>query len=291
MLVHILGNPAADGGRAAPHVDAVAQAVRDRGHQVVRLDAADAGAATRAARAAVAAGTDRLVLVGGDGLVHLAIQATACTPTAIGIVPVGSGNDFARGLGLDGTAIPPAVDRALSAVHTVDAIHTPTRWVASVATLGFSALVNARANALRRPRGSARSTVATLLELPKLRPVAITLDLDGTRHELEATFVAIANTALFGGGMAICPAASPHDGRLDVAVVGAIGRATLLRFFPREFKGTHVSHPAVTMLSARRIELHGADIAVRGDGEPIGVTPLTLEARPDALRIAGITTR
>ncbi|HEV8296406.1 MAG TPA: diacylglycerol kinase family protein [Acidimicrobiales bacterium] len=288
MIVHLLGNPTADGGRAGATIDAVAARVRAHGHDLVRHDAPSVAAVTDAAARAVRDQVDRLLLVGGDGLIHLAAQAAACSATPIGIVPAGSGNDFAGALGLDRGTTADAVDRALAPAHPMDAIRVGDRWVVSVATLGFSARVNQRANALRRPRGPARYTVATLLELPRLAPVALTIELDGVRHDWEITLLAIANTAAFGGGMAICPNASPHDGQLEIAVIGPVGRATLLRIFPRVFKGTHVTHPAVRMFSARRVVVHSGAQPVRGDGEPVGATPITFEAVPGALMVAGI---
>jgi diacylglycerol kinase (ATP) len=130
--------------------------------------------------------------------------------------------------------------------------------------------------------------LATLLEIPRLRALPLTLELDGQNHRFDISLLAIANTAYFGGGMAICPDADPADGQLDVAIVSAVGRATLLRFFPQVFKGTHVSHPAVTMLRGRRLTLTtDPSTQLWGDGELVGPLPIDVEVIDDALHIAG----
>ena len=99
--------------------------------------------------------------------------------------------------------------------------------------------------------------------------------------------LAVANTAFFGGGMAICPDARADDSLLDVAVVGDVRPLTLLRVFPRVFRGTHVTHPQVTMYRARRVKLLATAADVWGDGELLGPAPIELEAAGSAFRVAG----
>jgi diacylglycerol kinase (ATP) len=286
--VHILGNPSASRGRRARVIGQVAERVTLAGLEPVIVTAASRADALAGARRVVAEGADRLVVVGGDGLVHLALQAVATTGVTLGIVPAGTGNDFARAVGLAGLGPETAADRALGDPAPFDAVLTTHGWFASVASIGFSAAVNARANRLRWPKGSGRYTVATLLELPRLGPITLGLELDRVHHEVEVSFVALANTRYFGGGMRICPDASPHDGRLDVAVIGPAGRLSLLRVFPSVFAGTHVRDPRVTMLSGRCITITGpAGVDLWADGELVGPLPLEMTVVADALRLAG----
>ncbi|NDH77148.1 MAG: sphingosine kinase, partial [Actinobacteria bacterium] len=151
------------------------------------------------------------MVLGGDGMVHLAVQAVAGTDTILGVVPVGTGNDFVRAL--PGVPEDPleAAAVALGDPDPIDAIRVGERWVASVATAGFSADVNDRANRLRHPKGQSRYTVATVLELPALKRRPTTITVDGTAHAHDAVIIAVANTAWFGGGMHICPDADPDD--------------------------------------------------------------------------------
>jgi diacylglycerol kinase (ATP) len=285
--VHVLANPAARRGTGAARVAAVLEALRQAGARPVELAADDRETACRSLAELAAGGQGRVVLIGGDGLVHLALQQLATTAVELAIVPAGTGNDFAHALGLDRGDLAARVARALAPARTLDAIRTTHGWVASVAGIGFSAMVNARANRLAWPRGAARYTVATVAELPRLRPISLTLELDGVALAVDTVMLAVANTPCFGGGMQIAPDARPDDGILDVAVIGPVAAHTLLRVFPRVFRGTHTRHPQCTMYRARHVRLLDTTAELWGDGERLGEAPLELEAVPGAIRVAG----
>jgi diacylglycerol kinase (ATP) len=285
--VHVLGNPAARGGTG--DVERVVAGVRDAGHEVILLEATSAESSVAAARQAVASGAERVVAVGGDGLVRLALQAVAETEVVLGIVPQGTGNDFARALGLLDGELEAHVRRALEPAVPVDAMRTDHGWVASVATMGFSGDVTARANGLRWPRGPQRYTAATVLQLPRLRRLEATIEVDGVRHSADTSMLSIGNTAYFGGGMKICPDARPADGLLHVVVIGAVPRRTFLRVFPAVFVGRHVRHRDVATYTGRRVTVRGADV-MWADGDELGPLPVTCEVVAGAVRVAGATT-
>ncbi|MFM7536298.1 MAG: YegS/Rv2252/BmrU family lipid kinase [Acidimicrobiales bacterium] len=284
----MLVNPAA-GGASPRTLDAVRARLTDlAGGELVELDAAGPAEVAAAARRGLSAGLDRLVVVGGDGLVHRALPAVAGrAEITLGIVALGTGNDIARALGLPVDDPLAAAELAVNGEPTaIDAMRSDAGWALSVATAGFSVRVNERANRLRWPRGAARYQVATLLGLPGLRPDRLVLTVDGVEHRTDATLIAVGNTRFFGGAMAICPDADPCDGLLDVTIVGAVGRLRLLRFFPTVYSGAHRTNPAVTFLRARTVALAGgAD--VWADGERLGPMPLSLEAVAGAVRVAG----
>lgn len=279
------GNLATEAGRQ--RVEEVAAEIRRRHHDAVVIEASSHDDAAAAAGRAVSDGIDRLVAVGGDGVVNIAVNAVARSETVLGIVPHGTGNDFARALGLlDGT-LQDHVERALADAVPIDAMLTNHGWVATVATLGFSGDVTARANAIRWPRGQLRYTVATLAQLPRLRSLAVTIDVDGRRSDIETTLLAVGNTACFGGGMRICPAAEPDDGRLQVVCIGAVSRTRFLRVFPTVFSGRHIGRRDVTTDSGTVVTIDGADLDLWADGERLGPLPVTIEVMPGALRVAG----
>ena len=261
--------------------------IEQAGHTPVDISGASAPESAEAARAAVAAGTERLIAVGGDGTVHLAVQALAGTEAALGIVPAGTGNDFARAIGLVGPSVEEATARALGPARPVDAICTDRqRWVAFNVTGGFTVDVNDRADRMRFPRGPSRYTVATLLTVPRLRCRDVTITVDSQRRQCRSALFAVANTPTFGGGMAICPEADPRDGLLDVCVVGEPSRTTMLKLLPKVFQGGHVGHPQVEILRGRTVTIEGERMDLVGDGETLGTTPITLEVVPGALRVA-----
>jgi len=284
----VLGNPAARGGTG--DVERVVDELRAGGRRATMLTADSADAAREAARQAVADGAERLVVVGGDGLVRIAVDAAAGSPTVLGIVPQGTGNDFARALGLLDGDLAAHVRGALGEPAPVDAIRTRHGWVASVATAGFSGDVTARANGLTWPKGQQRYTVATLLQVPRLRRLHARITVDGVAHEADHTLLAIGNTAFFGGGMRICPDARPADGLLHVVVIGPVPVTTFLRVFPRVFGGGHVRHPAVTTYTGREVAVEGDECEMWADGDLLGPLPLTCEVVPGAVQVAGAGT-
>jgi len=231
-------------------------------------------------------GIDRLITVGGDGLINQTVNVLAETDTTLGIIPVGTGNDFARSLGLDSGGLFEQAQKALSSAVKVDLIKCGSNFVATSAICGFPAAVNMRANELRFPKGSSSYTVATLMELPVMSPSTYKIKLDGNNFETKAAAVIVANTAYFGGGMKICPAANPSDGLLDVCIIGDVGKFDLLRSFLKVRTGDHVDHPKVSIFEALEIEITGTGI-IRGDGEKLGDLPIKIAVKKGALNVAG----
>ncbi|MCE2512952.1 MAG: diacylglycerol kinase family lipid kinase [Acidimicrobiia bacterium] len=284
--VHMLVSPRGGRGRAAAAAPVVRRVIEQAGHTPVDISGASAEQSADAARAVVAAGAERLIAVGGDGTIHLAVQGVAGTDAALGIVPAGTGNDFARAFGLFGLSVEDATATALGPTRPVDAIRTDRqRWVMLSVTGGFSVDVNVRADRLRFPSGPSRYTVATLLTMPGLRHRELTVTVDGERTELRSALFAVNNTPMFGGGMAICPDADPADGLIDVCAVGPASRTTMLRLLPKVFEGGHVGHRHVHMMRGHTVTIEG-EMDLVADGEEFGTAPITLEAVPGALQVA-----
>jgi diacylglycerol kinase (ATP) len=294
--VAVLVSPTAGRGRASVLTDDVLTAFRSAGLTPRLLPATTGAEAERQAAEAVAAGAGAVVAVGGDGTVHAAVQAVAGTPAALAVVPAGTGNDLVRGLGIPadaaGAARAAAEDLASGVSRTIDAGRTGDRWWATVLCCGFDSAVSDRANRLRWPKGRRRYDVAVLAELARLRPVELTLVLDGGESRtLPVTMVAVGNTPWYGGGMKVCPAADPADGVFDVTVVGATSRLALMRTKPRLTAGTHVEHPMVTVHRAARVELSAPGVTTYADGEPVAPLPAVVECVPGALHVVGTLRR
>ncbi|WP_052850719.1 diacylglycerol kinase [Streptomyces avicenniae] len=287
----VLVNPAAGRGHGRSAARRAVGALEAAGLTVHTLVGQDAADALRLARRAVADGTRALIAVGGDGVASLALQAVAGTDTPLGLVAAGTGNDLARACGLP-IGDPAAGGRVLAAALTagayrrIDLGRIGGTWFGGVLATGFDSRVTERGNRMSRPRGRLRYDLATLAELATLRtlPYRIRLD-DGPWREMDATLVAVGNGSSYGGGLRICPAAALDDGLLDVTVVGPCSRTTLVRVFPRVFRGTHVSHPAVTVHRAARVTLEAPGVTGYADGEPVGPLPLTARCVPGALRL------
>lgn len=286
-------NPTAGRGRGARAARPAASALRDAGFSVRTVLGENAGDALARARAAVEDGTGALIAVGGDGLANLALQAVVGTGTPLGLIAVGTGNDFARALGMP-LREPAAAGRMIAdalkcgRVRDIDLGRAGDRWFGTVLASGFDSRVNDRGNRMRLPAGRFKYDLAMVAELAAFRPVPYRITLDGGDvREVEATLVAVGNGSSYGGGMRICPGADLTDGLFDVTVVGDCGRGTLLRVFPTVYRGTHVDHPKVTVFRAARVELEAAGTTGYADGEPLGPLPLGARCVRGAVRVVG----
>lgn len=284
--IAFLTNPTAGKGRGARAAAIAVPRLRRAGIEVQELVGEDGGDAEALARRAVAEGCDALVICGGDGMVHLGVQAVAGTGVPLGVVPAGTGNDVARYLDLSRTDAAAAADVVIaSRTRTLDLARSGERYFVTVLAAGFDAIVNERANRMTWPRGQMRYNLATLAELRSLAALPYVLELDGRTERLDATLVAVGNGPSFGGGLRITEGAVLDDGLLDVVVIKPLGRAALVRTYPKLFRGTHTSHPAYEHHRVRSVTVAAPGIVTYADGERFGPLPLTVECAPGALEV------
>ncbi|PIE21409.1 MAG: lipid kinase [Arachnia propionica] len=249
----------------------------------------DAENLTRTAALAAREG-DAVVVIGGDGMAHLGVNACANTAATLGIIPVGTGNDFARGVG-----VPTAIDAAVTTIaegyaRVVDLAHISNsrfgqRYVGAVVSTGYDARVNRATNNSRIQFGALSYGYLALRELAAFQPLRYRLRIDGVERRIQAMLVAIANTGLFGGGMQIAPDANPADGLLDITIIHPTSRVTLLRMLPTIYSGGFVGHPAVERLQAHEVSVEGSELFVMGDGEELGEVPVSVRAAAGCLSI------
>jgi diacylglycerol kinase (ATP) len=283
--------PASGLGAAARVAGSVAAIVResvDRLDQYVPSSAADTDATLRRL---AEEGMEAVVVVGGDGAAHAAVQACAERDTALGIVPAGTGNDLARALGLPKNPIQAAKAVAdglrVRRFEQIDLGKVDGGlWFATVFCAGFDSAVNERVNRMRWPRGPRRYDIAILAELAALKQARLVVRTESETLELDANSVAIGNTPYYGGGIPVCPNADPADGTFDVTVVGKATRRDLVRILPSLRTGAHTNHPAVTTLRAKSVGVatDGGWIGY-ADGERIGRLPLEIRCVPGALTV------
>jgi len=292
-------NPSASFGKGRHVGPAVVSTLRGLGHEVTSLQEPSFLELMASGRKAVAGKPDALIVVGGDGMVNLGVNLVAKTKVPLGIVPSGTGNDMARGLGIPFDNTEAAIEALAAALHrparVIDAGRIQhldaesgqpkTTWFACAISAGFDAVVNQRANQMTQPKGPSRYIIALLIELARLKPIEYTIELDGVTTVTKAALVSIGNSVSLGGGMKITPDARLDDGLLDVLVVQPLGRVAFMRIFPRVFTGEHVSDPRVSIQRAKRVSIRADGVAAFADGESLGTLPIDVEVVPGALRV------
>lgn len=231
---------------------------------------------------------DALIAFGGDGIVSLCLQIIANTSISFCVIPTGTGNDFARSLGTYGKSIdrifecilhqkPTGMDLAVAD----NAINR--RYFIQVLSSGLDASVNELANSITAPIGRIKYTLALFMKLPRFRSIDFDVLVDSQKMSFKSMLVVVANGSSYGGGMQIIPNASFYDGKLDLLYVDPVSKWTLLSIFPLVFKGWHLKHPAVHLLSAERIELKG-DTNAYADGEFVSRLPIKISVIKSGLQ-------
>ena len=294
--VVLIVNPTSGGGRGARVLPAALAAFERLGVKPdVRVTTSGDEPASLAHYLAET-GAGLVVSVGGDG--HAAAVAEGLlavpaqtSPPPLAILPAGSANDLARNLRLPVNDVDRAVDLICGGItQRIDAIRVRTeageRIFLNVVGAGFDAEVAEAAHDITVMRGAGRYVLAIMRVLPGYSAAHLRLTLDGATHALPAMMVAVANGPAYGGGMRVAPAARYDSGELEVCIVGDLSKPAFLRAFPRVFRGTHISHPAVTMLRAREITIEAdRPLHIIGDGERAGTLPVTLTVNPRALEV------
>ena len=226
---------------------------------------------------------EAVIVVGGDGMVHLAIQELAGTDVPLILIPAGTGNDFARTMNLDLDLPVASLSYALTHQPTsIDLGRVNGRYFAEILSTGFDSMVNERANRMRF-RSKIKYDLAMLLELPVFEPLEYEISVDGRQVTTPAMLIAVANGISYGGGMKICPNSDIQDGLFDLMILEPVSKIEFLKVFPKVFKGTHITHPKVRILQGKKITINSKAIAY-ADGERIGPLPITAEIAPGALR-------
>ncbi|MEE3325990.1 MAG: diacylglycerol kinase family protein [Myxococcota bacterium] len=299
----IIVNPKA--GKKPPRIPRLEARLKDILGEVELARTAGPRDAIRIAREAVRSGVERLVVGGGDGTLSEVVTGILDSglggEVEIGFLPLGSGCDLARSVGLP-RSIPQALEllaqgerRKLDAgrVRFVGRDGAPGSFCfINETSFGLSGLTVDWMNRFGRrlgPRLGFGVAAAQAVLRGQTPDVAITVD-GREVHRGPTSMVVVANGCFFGGGMKIAPDARPDDGEFDVVIVSPLSRPRFLANFPSLYKGTHLSHPAVRVFKGKQIEARpqdGSRAPLDTDGEALGVLPLSVELLPQAITFFG----
>ena len=284
MRATIVVNPHAGKGRAPGIAKVISERLHRGGDRVTIINENDLDNARLALKKSLAIfPPDRTIVVGGDGNVHWSIQELAGTPSALEVVPTGTGNDFARTHGFSRKSISRPTKRKIDLGHVT--FKDQSRYFGQILSTGFDSAVNQRANNMKWLRGRLKYTMATIAEIRSFAPIKYSLTIDGKRRNVEAIMVAVANGDSYGGGMKLVPHANPSDGELDILILHTVSKWELIKVFPKIFSGRHISHPAVETITAKRIIID-SNALVYADGEYVTQGKITVEIAPAALALA-----
>lgn len=291
----VVVNPSSALGRGARVARAVLSAFAAAGIPAVEISGSDAAECRARIIEACRTGLRGLVLVGGDGLIGLAIQLAEARALPIGIVPAGSGNDFARQFSLSSSP-KVAIERILTSEHApqrvdLGVVHHaegPEHWFACGLSIGFDAAINRRANAIRLPVGPLRYHLALLAELALLRSRPFTIrtgDAVHTEHAFTGLLATVMNTRAIGGGIPLAPRASVQDGWLDLVEVAHGSKLRILSVLGLLARGRHERLREVTITRVKRVRIDAGDEVAFSDGEPVGRGPFEVRIAPGALTL------
>ncbi len=293
MNLFVIYNPKAGNGRARKLLPAVQRAFREAGmdSQIVLTDYP--GHAVEIARTAPLTGYDGVVAAGGDGtlfeVLNGLLKRRPAVDIPLGVLPIGTGNAFARDLNLTARNWQAAImrfHRNQPAPVDVGKFHTNGETYYFLNILGLGFVTDVAETAVRfKWLGNISYSIGVFRRLIQLRTTPAVLEMDGTRVEREIIFIEVSNSR-YTSNFLIAPHASLTDGKLDVVVLNPLSRWRLIRSFPKIFTGDHIHLPEVETRQVKRIRITTATHRLLSpDGELLGTTPVDIECIPGAMRV------
>lgn len=289
MKATIVCNPNAGRGAARANLSHVVSSLEHAGWSIdVALTGAP-GDATGFASSAVKQGAEAVLAAGGDGTINEVIQALAGTETALGYLPFGTVNIWARELGMSLKPVHAAQTVSSGRIETVDLGRANDRYFLLMAGFGFDGEVVRRMRRLERFKrrlGILPYVAAGVYSAPLYRGSDIELRYDGNIRKVEALMLVLGNTRLYGGHFHLTPRAVANDGWLDLCIIKGRGPFDLARQSLPVLLSRSVSYSDVEMLRVRELSVRSDEpVLYQLDGELCGHTPVQLRVVPKALRV------
>ncbi len=291
----VILNPAAGRGKAGQTWPSVARLLRDAGLDFDLVVTERIGQAVGLAKEAAQAGHRRVVAAGGDGTVQEVVQglvdaAGGGEAGTLAVIPLGSGNDFAKMIGVSSN--PAIAVRRLAGGHvrSVDVGCLGSRVFVNGIGIGFDALVAVESRKIPKLTGLPLYMVAVLRTLLlTYRTPRVHIQMDNVRLSQGITMIAVANGACYGGGFWVAPQADVQDGLLDVVLARELSRLAILRLLPHVVRGTHLDKEPVRSFRSRRVIVEADEpLPIHADGEIWPAAErLDIELLPGKLRVIG----
>lgn len=280
-------NPAAGKGTGAKIAARLVTELADAGLSVDMVTTPGPGEAARLASSAVEDGYERVIAVGGDGTANEVANGLVDTDVALGLYPIGSGNDFARALGYPRKRSTVAAFLRTARERRIDVGEVNGRVFLNVAGVGIDGHVAERVIASSRVVGPRLGyVVGSIVSIATYRPRVMRVRIDGTARAGKHLMVVAANGTHFGSGMRVAPDAKLDDGLLDIVVGGDLGTWSSLVALAKLYRGTHVDGRTILAFKAASLEVDfDAPQPMEADGEASRTSGLKIRVRPRALTV------
>ncbi|HUQ42404.1 MAG TPA: diacylglycerol kinase family protein [Candidatus Limnocylindrales bacterium] len=280
-------NPAAGNGTGAKIATTIAADLAAAGLSVDVVTTPAAGEAARLASHAVEDGYDQVISVGGDGTANEVANGLVGTEVALGLYPIGSGNDFARALGYPRKRSRIAAFLAAARARRIDVGEVNGRVFLNAAGVGIDGHVAERVLASSRVVGPTLGyMVGSLVSIATYRPREMRVRIDGTSRAGRHLLIVAANGTHFGSGMHVAPDAKLDDGLLDIVVGGDLGRWSSIVALAKLYRGTHVDGRTILAFRAKELDVDFDEPQpMQADGEALRISALRIRARPRSLTV------
>jgi diacylglycerol kinase (ATP) len=290
VRVTVLLNPGAGSADALADDDALG-VLRERYRDVRIVEGRVPGDLVKLAARAVRDGADVVVAAGGDGTLNEVLNGVArvrggLSRVALGLLPLGTGNDFARTVGIPTEPAEALACLARGRVRRLDVVRLNDRLFINASGGGFTAETSSRVSGrLKAWTGRLAYLVGGVHALLEHQPVLTEVRLDGRRLTIPLQLFAVCNGCTLGGGHTLAPEALPDDGWLDVCLVHGESTLDMVTLLPRMSSGDHIDDAQVVYARARRVSLHfAAPTKVNADGEVLVTTQCHYEVLPGAVQ-------
>jgi YegS/Rv2252/BmrU family lipid kinase len=287
-LAHVILNPAADRGRAGERLNELRSVLDAAGISAEVTLTKRRGHAVELARDAARSGARVVAAAGGDGTAHEVAQAVVGTEAALGVLPMGSGNDYIRGLGIPKDLAGAAAILARGKARVVDVADVNGRFSLNSFGIGIEGQIAADYRRMRFLKGEIGYLYATIFEVVRFRAFRAEVAGDGWTFEGKLLSVSVMNGPYAGGGYHLAPQARLDDGMLDVGLIGNYPRAVRFVVLPKTRDGTYLNLARVHAKNAHQITIRSdRPLPVHMDGEllPDPVREIEVTLRPQALRV------
>jgi diacylglycerol kinase (ATP) len=295
----LIVNPAAGAGRTAKKWPYIKQLLKNIGLRFEHDITEAPGHAIELAKSAVSKGYKLIVSVGGDGTINEIVNGLYATggmrDVELGIIGTGTGSDYIRTIGVSKhyqescqhLLNPTKISVDLGMVEFINDGQSKKRIFANFAGLGFDAeVVKATTKKFKSFGGKPAYLMGLLSTFATYKNHEIHLTLDGQKEDRKICTIVMSNGKYGGGSMLIAPEADPSDGLFDVLIIGDISKPDLLWSLPRIYRGTHLTHPKVTLKRAKEVTIYAdKKMSIQADGELLGEAPARFSVLPSALNI------